>query len=214
MQWGENKTKEELQDILKEHQKWLLANGGSRANLRGANLRGADLRGASLRDADLSGASLSDASLSRADLSGASLSGANLRGADLSRADLRGTIYDKVNWLLLLGIVPDKDGLARAYKVTTKKGEGIYQGGINYADADKFKVAEVNKDLHKQCADGINLATLAWCFTVYEPERRLFLMEFKFKGAVCPVGSDGKFRVKACTKVGECDWKGNLLKTP
>ena len=49
--------------------------GGSRADLRGAEISGADLRGADL---------------SRADLRGAELSGAYLSGADLSRADLRG----------------------------------------------------------------------------------------------------------------------------
>ena len=98
--------KEELQEILKKHKKWLAGeDGGVRADLRGANLRGADLsgadlsgadlRGADLRRADLRGADLrradlSGADLRGADLSGADLSGADLRGADLRRADLRG----------------------------------------------------------------------------------------------------------------------------
>ena len=46
--------KEELQEILKKHKKWLAGeDGGVRANLRRANLREADLR-----RADLSGANL------------------------------------------------------------------------------------------------------------------------------------------------------------
>lgn len=53
----------ELKDILSEHQKWLDGDGGKRANLcdadlRGADLRGANLRGANLRDADLCGANI------------------------------------------------------------------------------------------------------------------------------------------------------------
>jgi uncharacterized protein YjbI with pentapeptide repeats len=109
----------ELTAILDNHKKWLNLDGGSRANLRGAdlscadlsyanlsyanlsdaNLRGAKLRGADLSGADLSYANLSDADLRRANLRGANLSDANLRdanlrdanlsGADLSYADLR-----------------------------------------------------------------------------------------------------------------------------
>ena len=83
---------EKLQEIIKSHGRWLRnEEGGERANLRGANLRGAYLSGANLRDANLSGANLSDANLS-----GADLSGANLRGADLSGADLDKTYYQVV----------------------------------------------------------------------------------------------------------------------
>ena len=81
---------EDLNKILNEHKLWLYCNGGSRADLRGADLRGAYLRGADLSDADLSGADLSDADLRGADLSDADLRGAYLRGADLRDADLRG----------------------------------------------------------------------------------------------------------------------------
>lgn len=50
-------TKEELYEILEEHKKWLLGNGGMRADLRGADLRGEDLSytnliGAGLRYTD------------------------------------------------------------------------------------------------------------------------------------------------------------------
>ena len=65
---------QELKDLLKKHRKWIYGeNGGERADLYGANLRGADLR-----DADLYGANLRGANLR-----GANLYGANLRGADL-----------------------------------------------------------------------------------------------------------------------------------
>ena len=81
----------DLKKILDEHLLWLNGEGGSRADLRGANLCGADLRNANLCDADLSGADLRGADLSGADLRGADLSGADLSGANLCGADLRGS---------------------------------------------------------------------------------------------------------------------------
>ena len=83
----------DLKKILDEHLLWLNGEGGSRADLRGANLSDADLRGAdlscaNLRDADLRGADLSCANLRGADLSGANLRGADLSGANLSCANL------------------------------------------------------------------------------------------------------------------------------
>ena len=63
-------TKNELEEILQKHEKWLVGtHGGVRADLSEANLRGADLRGAFLR-------------------------GAFLREAFLRGADLRGTVLD------------------------------------------------------------------------------------------------------------------------
>ena len=51
-------NRDELNTILKEHEKWLLGEGGARADLRSTNLRSANLRDADLRDADLRGAEL------------------------------------------------------------------------------------------------------------------------------------------------------------
>ena len=79
--------KEELEEVLRLHKMWLNEEeGGKKANLigadlRGANLRGADLRGANLIGADLRGANLIGANLRGANLIGANLIGANLRGA-------------------------------------------------------------------------------------------------------------------------------------
>ena len=187
--------RKELDKILANHSKWLMGDGGRGADLRRADLRRADLRGADLR---------------RAYLRRADLRGADLRGAYLQGADLQDTIYDGINWLLLLGIVPDAKGKARAYKIVKSNGEGPYNGGINYIDADKFSVAEVDKDLYESCSYGINLATLAWCLTEKQEGYILLLMEFSHKDAVCPIGSDGKFRVKSCVKIGKCNWKGEL----
>lgn len=76
-------TQNKLDKILENHKKWLNADGGSRANLRGAALQGAKLRGADLQSANLRAADLRDA-----DLRGADLWGANLRGADFRDANI------------------------------------------------------------------------------------------------------------------------------
>ena len=93
----------DLKKILDEHLLWLNGEGGSRADLRGANLFGAnlsdaDLRGANLSDADLPGADLSGANLSDADLSGANQRGADLSGANLRNANLSGASMDQMIW--------------------------------------------------------------------------------------------------------------------
>ena len=80
----------DIELILEKHAKWARGeDGGERADLCGANLRGADLCGADLRDADLCGANLCCANLSDADLRDANLCGADLRGANLSDGNLR-----------------------------------------------------------------------------------------------------------------------------
>lgn len=83
----------DLKKILDEHLLWLNGEGGSRADLRGANLFGANLS-----DADLRGANLSDADLPGADLSGANLRDADLSGANLRGADLSGASMDQMIW--------------------------------------------------------------------------------------------------------------------
>ena len=76
--------------ILEKHAKWIRGeDGGERADLRGANLRGANLCDADLHNANLCGA----------DLRNVDLCGANLRGANLCNANLRGAKNtDKTAW--------------------------------------------------------------------------------------------------------------------
>ena len=82
-------NQDELDAILQKHKLWLDdADGGIRADLKGAVLRGAVLWGAVLRGADLRGADLRGADLYKSNLRHADLSDADLRGADLRGADL------------------------------------------------------------------------------------------------------------------------------
>ena len=56
-------TQDQLRTIIDQHGLWLRGEGGSRANLYGADLSGANLSGANLYGANLSGANLSWANL-------------------------------------------------------------------------------------------------------------------------------------------------------
>ncbi|HAO6033546.1 TPA: pentapeptide repeat-containing protein [Listeria monocytogenes] len=80
---------EELDIILENHGKWLLNEGGERADLSNADLKNTNLRFANLRLADLRGAYLSNANFRGVDLRFADLKNTNLRFANLSYANLR-----------------------------------------------------------------------------------------------------------------------------
>ena len=229
----------ELVEIIRKHKIWLAGeSGGQNADLRSADLRSANLRSANLRSADLRSANLSyanlrsanlssanlryanlsyanlrSADLSSADLSYANLRSADLRSANLSYADLRDTIMADINWLAYIGIVPDKKGVAYAYKMTKSNGDGPFNGGIDYTAETIFEVAEMDTDVNRDCGAGINLSTFRWCLNNFTDKTyRLFMMKFNVNDAVCPIGSDGRFRVLKCSKVGECGWTGNLKK--
>ena len=90
-----------LKEILEKHKMWLNdEEGGERANLSRADLRGADLREANLSRADLRGADLLDTDLRGADLRGADLRDADLLDTDLRGADLREADLDYANYPL------------------------------------------------------------------------------------------------------------------
>ena len=124
----------DLKKILDEHLLWLNGEGGSCANLFGANLRGAnlsdaDLRCANLSDADLRCANLRDAdlrcaNLRDADLRGANLSDADLRNADLCRADLCEASIDQMMWNIYTVFYPLQCPESGSY-IGYKKASGL-----------------------------------------------------------------------------------------
>ena len=83
-------SREELNEMLVQHELWLNNKGGEQLNLRNVDLRDADLGYADLRDADLGYANLRDANLTNADLRDANLTNADLRYANLTNTNLRG----------------------------------------------------------------------------------------------------------------------------
>ena len=94
-------TKEELKAILEKHYKWLIGNGGGRADLSNADLRYADLSFANLRSANLSNADLSYAYLSYANLSNANLSSADLPAPAMFLLCSWGAVSDKLTTELM-----------------------------------------------------------------------------------------------------------------
>ena len=163
-------TSERLNEILKNHKKWLNNdNGGecanltradlgyanlTRANLRGADLRSANLRnanlgyanlrGADLRGANLRSANLRNANLRCADLRGANLINADLRGLDLTRADLRGANLDYSCFPLwcgsLLANFDDRQLKQIAYH--------LVRAGLNSKNSSEETKAELSKLIH------------------------------------------------------------------
>ena len=118
-------NKQELNEILKLHRKWLTGDQrGKRADLRSADLYGADLSGA-----DLSGANLS----------GADLSGANLHGANLSETEQirKGFIVKRK----LTGWKKCRDGLL--VKLEIPKGAVVFSINNNKCRTNIAKVVKI-----------------------------------------------------------------------
>ena len=114
----------DLKKILDEHLLWLNGEGGSRADLRNADLSNADLFGANLRNADLSNADLFGANLRGANLRGADLFGANLRDANLSNANLREASIDQMMWNIYTVFYPLQCPESGSY-IGYKKASGL-----------------------------------------------------------------------------------------
>ena len=91
-------TREEIQEALELHQKWLRnEEGGERATLAGEDLSRAMLDGINLMWADLTGVDFEEAHLFGANFEGADLRGANLRGASCGSANFAGADLNKAN---------------------------------------------------------------------------------------------------------------------
>ncbi|EJB4758158.1 pentapeptide repeat-containing protein [Listeria monocytogenes] len=150
---------EELDIILKNHGKWLLNEGGERAdlsnadlkntNLRFANLSYANLRFANLSYANLRFADLSYANLSNADLSNVNLSNANFRGVDLSDANLNWVNWQHVEGLTVICVQVDttrKNNQIAYIKELDIWITGCFQGTL---DELKASVEQTHKDNEK-----------------------------------------------------------------
>lgn len=189
------------------------------AKQAGAYLAGTSLTGANLAGADLIGANLVDCNLAYADLRGANLAGGNLAGsylhhADLTDANLSGTYLHGAFLAAVKGLAPerctpllmlyDQPGKIRAYKLVTEDGCGPFDGRLRYAVGQSVHVVDANTDPARECAEGINVATLPWCLAEWKPGYRILVVEFEAKDiAAIPTGTRGGFRLHRCTVVGE-----------
>lgn len=161
-----------------------------------ADLRFADLRFANLGYANLGSADLRSANLRFADLGYANLGSANLRFAE-------GLAPERVNDLLLL---LDQVGPIRAYKLVDRQYRSPIQTGnkLTYEIGSTVE-AEADPDPNRQCAAGVNVATLPWCLANWREGFRVLVVEFtRADIAAIPVG-DGKFRVHRARVVREVE---------
>jgi len=133
--------KEQLQQILLNHKKWLSDDGGERANLRGANLREANLSEANLREADLSGANLREADLSKAkDL--------------LSASQFMGENFEH-----------DEKGY-----IVFRAQNGSYSHPEHWKfEIGEFLTETVNPDRCTDCGCGVSFATYEWVKKKHKP---------------------------------------------
>ncbi|EAA0327653.1 pentapeptide repeat-containing protein [Listeria monocytogenes] len=125
---------EELDIILKNHGKWLLNEGGERADLSNADLKNTNLRFANLRLADLRGAYLSNA---------------NFRGVDLSDANLNWVNWQHVEGLTVICVQVDttrKNNQIAYIKELDIWITGCFQGTL---DELKASVEQTHKDNEK-----------------------------------------------------------------
>ncbi|EAE3099882.1 TPA: pentapeptide repeat-containing protein [Listeria monocytogenes] len=153
---------EELDIILENHGKWLLNEGGERANLSNIDLNGIDLSGSNLeraylKNTNLTGANLSnvnmqstylrgvnfeEACLTGADLSNATLHCTNLRGANLIGANLSNADLNWINWQSIQGltaVVVQVDTTRRNNQITYIKELGIWTTGCFQGTLEELK---------------------------------------------------------------------------
>lgn len=175
---------------------------GTRAT--SAKLVGTNFRNANLADTDLSWSDLSYADLSKSNLAGANLRETNLLGVYLSDARLaRAKNFSKYLTTPLYAM-HDQPGAIRAYKLVNRDYEGTVVGGIVYEIGKTYSEPNADTDETEPCGRGIHLATLDWCLKQKRSSDKILIAEFTAADiAAIPIGSDGKFRVKKCTIVGE-----------
>ncbi|EAF1728605.1 pentapeptide repeat-containing protein [Listeria monocytogenes] len=123
---------EELDIILENHGKWLLNEGGERANLSNIDLNGIDLSGSNLERAYLKNTNLTGANLSNVNMQSTYLRGVNFEEACLTGANLSNADLNWINWQSIQGltaVVVQVDTTRRNNQITYIKELGIWTTG-------------------------------------------------------------------------------------
>ncbi|EPV4252879.1 TPA_asm: hypothetical protein GIP07_02115 [Listeria monocytogenes] len=129
---------EELDIILENHGKWLLNEGGERANLSNIDLKNTNLRFANLRLAYLRGADLSNA---------------NFRGVDLSDANLNWVNWQHVEGLTVICVQVDtsrRNNQIAYIKELDIWTTGCFQGTLDELKASVEQTHKYNEKLKKR----------------------------------------------------------------
>lgn len=217
-------TKEKLQEILRNHKKWLDGASAGRACLQGVAIEGEDLSHVDLRHVDLSYANLRHAILQHVDLSGATLlqvdlSYANLRhailqhvdlryatlrGADLRGAFLSDVILHGVDLSGAKGLLSAADFLERCFERTDKGYIAYKVFGAQYEPPKEWEIVPgailtetVNPDRCTECGSGINVAPLDLVKKLYPGVKPIWKVLIKWEwlpGVIVPYMTDGKIR--------------------
>ncbi|HEM0638648.1 TPA: pentapeptide repeat-containing protein, partial [Listeria monocytogenes] len=135
------------------HGKWLLNEGGERANLSNIDLKNTNLRFANLRLAYLRGADLSNANLRGANLRFADLRGADLRFADLSYANLNWVNWQHVEGLTVICVQVDtsrRNNQIAYIKELDIWTTGCFQGTLDELKASVEQTHKYNEKLKKR----------------------------------------------------------------
>ncbi|EKZ4168202.1 pentapeptide repeat-containing protein [Listeria monocytogenes] len=139
---------EELDIILENHGKWLLNEGGERADLSNADLKNTNLRFANLKGAYLSNANLRGANLRFADISNANLSNANLSITDLSNANLNWVNWQHVEGLTVICVQVDTS--RRNNQIAYIKELDIWITGCFQGTLDELKASVEQTHKHNE----------------------------------------------------------------
>lgn len=116
----------------------------------------------------------------------------------------------------MLWLLQYQKGKVRLFKLVTDNNTGIYKTGktsITYTDGKTVRVNKYDTDCRIECAEGIHLATLDWCYKHFEEGYKIKVCEFDVKDIVAiPYGGEGKIRVRKCKVLYSLDLKKLGLK--
>jgi hypothetical protein len=101
----------------------------------------------------------------------------------------------------------DQPGPIRAYKLVDAEYRSPIQmtDKLTYQPGDVIEVADADTDPAKDCAAGVNVATLPWVMREWQPGCHVMVVEFTAADIAAIPDGDGKFRLHRCTVVGEKD---------
>jgi hypothetical protein len=132
-------------------------------------------------------------------------SDANLADANLTDANLAGAKGIDPWCTTPLLMLLEQPGPIRAYKLVDADGQSpINDTRILYEIGKTYEEPKANTDVNERCGAGLNIATLPWCLQNWQSGWRIFVVEFTAADiAAIPTATDGKFRVRKFTVVGE-----------
>ena len=146
-----NITRDELNEILEEHKKWLSGDGGKQADLSNTDLSNTDLNHTDLRHTNLYNANLRYANLRGVDLTDVNLTDVDLKGVDLINANLTGAYLRYCNTEFVTGqnVISVQVNTSRENnKISYWKDLGIWTTGCFQGKLEELKerIEETHKD--------------------------------------------------------------------